>query len=84
MFKVVDKTDDDFDIVDNDNGNDGKNKFVDDQCNSVEGVETNSHVSANNKSTTADPFLVFFGVVNANLPTIVFLRGVYCSLPWLR
>ena len=40
----------------------------------VEGVETNGYVLANNKPTTADTFLVFFGVVNANLPTIACVR----------
>jgi hypothetical protein len=48
---------------------------VDDQDNTVEGVKTNGHVLANNKPTAADAFLVFFRVVNANLPTITFLRG---------
>jgi hypothetical protein len=77
MFKVVNKTDDDFDTADNNDGDDDKKKSVDDQDNSIKGVETN-------KPTTAEPFLVFFGVVNANLPTIAFLRGGYFSLSWLQ
>ncbi len=75
MFEVVDKTEDNFDTADNDDGDDAKKKSVDDQDDTIEEVETNGHVSANNEPTTADTFLVFFGVVNANLPTIAFLRG---------
>ncbi len=75
MFELVNETDDDFDTADNDDGDDAKKKSVDDRDDTVEGVETNGHVSANNKPTAADTFLVFFGVVNANLPTIPFLRG---------
>jgi hypothetical protein len=69
-FKVVNETED------NDDGDDAKKKSVDDQDDTVEGVENNGHVSASNEPTAADTFLVFFGaVVNANLPTIAFLRG---------
>ena len=75
MFEVVNKTDGDFDTADNDYGDEDKNKSVNNQDNSVKGVETNWHISTNNELTTADPFLVFFGVVNANLPTITILRG---------
>ena len=75
MFEVVDETDDDFDTENNDDGDDDENISVDDRDDSVEGVDTNWHVSTNNKPTTADPFLVFSGVVNANLPTIAFLSG---------
>ena len=75
MFEDVDETDDDFDTADKDDGDDAEKKSIDDRDNTVEGVETNGLVSANNKPTAADTFLVFFGVVNANLPTIAFLRG---------
>ena len=75
MFEVVDETDDDFDTADNNDGDDAEKKSVNDRDDTVEGVENNEHVSANNEPTTSDTFLVFFGVVNANLPTIAFLRG---------
>ena len=75
MFEAVDKTDDDFDTADNDDGDGAEKKSVDDRDNTVEGVETNGHISATNVPTTADTFLVLFEVVNANLPTIAFLRG---------
>jgi hypothetical protein len=75
MFKVDNETDNNFDTADNDDGDDAKKKSVDNRDDTVEGLETNGHVSANNEPTTADTFLVFFGVVNANLPTIAFLRG---------
>ena len=84
MFEVVDKTDDDFDTADNNDGNDAKKKAVDDRDDTVEGVETNEDVSGNNEPTAADTFLVFFGVVTANLPTIASLRGGGWSSPWLR
>ncbi len=75
MFEVVNKTGNDFDTTDNDDGDDAKKKSVDDRDDSVEGVETNGPVSANNEPTATDTFLVFFRDVNANLPTIAFLRG---------
>jgi len=74
-FEVVDETDGDFDTADNANGNDAEEKSVDDQDDTVEGVETNGDVLGNNEPTAADNFLVFFGVVNANLPNVAFLRG---------
>jgi hypothetical protein len=75
MFELVDETDGDFDTADNDNGDDAEKKSVDDRDDTIEGVETNGDVSANNEPTAADTFLVFFGDVNANLPTITFSRG---------
>ena len=41
MFAAVNKIDNDFDTADNDNGNDEENKSVDNQDDSLEGVETN-------------------------------------------
>ncbi len=71
-FEVVDKTDGDFDTADNDDGDDEEKESVDDRDDTVEGVETNGVVSGNNEPTAADTFLFFFGVVNANLPTVAF------------
>ena len=76
-FEVVDETDGDFDTADNDDGDDAEEKSVDDRDDTVEGVETNGDVSGNNEPTAADNFLVFFGVVNANLPNVAFSRGVF-------
>lgn len=74
-FEVVDETDGDFDTADNDDGDDAEEQSVDDRDDTVEGVETNGDVSGNNEPTAADNFLVFFGVVNANLPNVAFSRG---------
>ncbi len=41
MFKVVNDTGDDFDTADKDDGNDAKKRSVDDQEDTVEGVENN-------------------------------------------
>ena len=75
MFEDVNETDGDFDTADNDDGDDAEKKSVEDRDDIVNGVEINGLVSANNKPTAADTFLFSFGVVNANLPTITFLRG---------
>ena len=76
-FEVVDETDGDFDTADNDDGDDAEEKSVDDRDDTVEGVVTNGDVSGNNEPTAADNFLVFFGVVNANLPNVAFSRGFF-------
>ena len=76
MYEVVNKTDNNFDTADNDDGNDDKKKSANNLDKSVERVETNSHVWNNIKPTTVDPLLVFIGVVKANSPTIAFLIGV--------
>jgi hypothetical protein len=76
-FEVVDETDGDFDTADNDDGDDAEKESVDDRDDTVEGVETNGVVSGNNEPTAADTFLVFFGVVNANLPTVAFSRDFF-------
>jgi len=73
-FEVVDETDGDFDTADNDDGDDAEEQSVDDRDDTVEGVVTNGDVSGNNEPTAADNFLVFFGVVNANLPNVAFSR----------
>ncbi len=75
MFEVVNDTDDDFDTADNDNGNDAKKRSIDDQEDTVEGVENNGDDSTTNEPTTADTVLFFFGVFDADLPMFVFLRG---------
>ena len=76
-FEVVDETDGDFDTADNDDGDDAEEKSVDDRDDTVQGVETNGDVSGKNEPTAADNFLVFFGVVNANLPNVAFSRGFF-------
>ena len=70
MFEVVDETDSEFDTSNNNDGDDDKNKSINNRDNSVEG-----DVLTNNKLTTADLCIVFFRVVNANLPNIAFLSG---------
>jgi hypothetical protein len=76
MFEVVNDTDGDFDIADNEDGNDAKKKSVDDQEDTVEGVENNGDDSTTNEEpTTADTACFFSGDFNADLPTFVFLKG---------
>ncbi len=75
MFKVVDNTDDDFDTADNNDGNDAKKRSVDDQEDTVNGVENNGADSTTNEPMTADTVFFFFGVFDADLPTFVYLRG---------
>ncbi len=76
MFEVVDDTDGDFDIADNEDGDDAKKKSVDDQEDTIEGVENNGDDSTTNEEpTTADTARFFFRIFNADLPTFVFLRG---------
>jgi hypothetical protein len=79
-FEVVDETDGDFDTADNDDGDDAEEQSVDDRDDTVEGVVTNGDVSGNNEPTAADNFLVFFGVVNANLPNVAFSRVFFFGL----
>jgi hypothetical protein len=75
MFEVINDTDDIFDTADNDNGNDSEKKSVDNQEDTVEGVENNGDDSTTNEPMTADTVRLFFGVFDADLPTFVFLRG---------
>ncbi len=76
MFEVVDDTDGDFDIADNEDGDNAKKNSVDDQEDTIEGVENNGDDSTTNEEpTTADTARFFFGIFNADLPTFVFLRG---------
>ncbi len=75
MFEVVDNTDDDFNTADNNNGNDAEKRSVDDQEDTVKGVENNGDDSTTNEPTTADTVHFFPGVFDADLPTFVFLRG---------
>ncbi len=60
MFEVVDDTDDDFDTADNDNGDNAKKRSVNNQEDTVEGVENNGDDSTANEPTTADT-VRFFG-----------------------
>ena len=76
MFEVVDNTDGDFDIADNEDGNDAKNKSIDDQEDTGKRVENNGDdLTTNEEPTTADTVLFFLGDFNADLPTFVFLRA---------
>ncbi len=76
MFKVVDDTVGNFDIADNEDGDDAKKKSVNDREDTIEGVENNENDSTTNEEpTTADTAHFFFGIFNADLPTFVFLRG---------
>ncbi len=59
MFKVVDNTDNDFDTADNDDGNNAKKMSVDDQEDTVKGVENNGDDSTTNEPTTADTVRFF-------------------------
>jgi hypothetical protein len=75
MFEVIDNTDDDFDTADNDDGNDAKKRSINNQEDTVEGVENNGDDLTTNEPTTADTVFCLFGVFNADLPMFVFLRG---------
>jgi hypothetical protein len=76
MFKVINNTDNDFDTADKDDGDNAKKRSVDDQEDTVKGVENNGDDLTTNEPTTADT-VFFFGVFNADLPTFVFLRGAF-------
>ena len=81
MFEVVDDTDNNFDTADNDDGNDAKKRSVDDQEDTVKGVENNGDdLTTNKEPTTADTALFFLGDFNADLPTFVFLRAALLFL----
>jgi hypothetical protein len=56
MFEDVNEKDGDFDTADNDDGDDTEKKSVEDRDDTVDGVETNGLVSANNEPTAADTF----------------------------
>ncbi len=75
MFKVVDVTDDDFNTADNNNGDDAKKRSVNNQEDTVEGVENNGDDLTTIEPTTADTVCFFSGIFDADLPTFVFLRG---------
>jgi hypothetical protein len=74
MFEVVDDTDDDFDTADNDDGNNAKKKSVDDQEDTVKGVENNRDDSTTNEPTTADT-VFFLEFSTLTYRRLVFLRG---------
>ena len=75
MFEVVDDTDNDIDTADNDDGDNAKKWSVDDQEDTVDGMENNGDDLTTNEPTTADTVRFIFGVFDADLPTFVFLRG---------
>ncbi len=60
MFEVIDNTDNDFNTADNNDGDDAKKRSIDNQEDTVEGVENNGDDSTTNEPTTADTFLFFF------------------------
>jgi len=74
-FELVDETDGDFDAADSDDGDNAEKETVDDREDTVDGVETTGDISCNIEPTAADTFLAFLGFVDANLPTVAFLRG---------
>ncbi len=84
MFEVLDDTDDDFDTADNDDGNDAKKRSVDNQEDTIEGVENNGDDSTTNEPTTADTVCFFLGVFDADLPMFVFLRRalLFFAMVW--
>ncbi len=57
MFKAVDDTDDDFDTADNDDGEDAKKRSVDDQVDTVKGVENNGDDSTTNDQRLRTQFV---------------------------
>ena len=59
MFKVVDDTDDNFDTADNNDGNDAKKRSIDNQEDTVEGMENNGEDLTTNEPTTADTVRFF-------------------------
>ncbi len=60
MFEVVDDTDNDYDTADNNDGDDAEKRSVDNQEDTVEGVENNGDDSTTNEPTTADTVRFFF------------------------
>ncbi len=60
MFEVVDNTDDNFDIADNKDGNNAKKKSVNDQEDTVKGVENNGDDSTTNEEPTTADTVRFF------------------------
>ncbi len=60
MFEVVNDTDGDFDIADNEDGDDAKKKSVDDREDTGEGVENNGdNLTTNKEPATSDTVLFF-------------------------
>ena len=84
ILEVVDDTDDDFDTADIVDGDDVDKNSVDEQEDTVEGVEYNAGDSTTNESTRGDTFCFFFLLFCANLPTIVFFGGCFGYSPWLQ
>ncbi len=60
MIKVVDNTDNDLDTADNDDGDDAKKRSVNDQEDTVKGVENNGDNLTTNEPTTADTVRFIF------------------------
>ena len=61
MFEVVDNTDKDFDTEDNADGDNAKKRSVDDQEDTVKGVENNGDdLTTNEELTTADTVRFFW------------------------
>ncbi len=60
MFKVVNDTDDNFDTADNNDGDDAKKRSINNQEDTVEGVENNGNDSTTNEPTTADTVRFIF------------------------
>ncbi len=60
MFEVVNNTEDNFDTADNNDVDDAKKRSVNDQEDTVEGVENNGDNLTTNEPTTADTVRFFF------------------------
>jgi hypothetical protein len=59
MFEVLDDTDNNFDTADNDDGDNAKKRSVDEQEDTVKGVENNEDDSTTNEPMTADTVFFF-------------------------
>ncbi len=59
MFKVVDDTDNAFDVADNDDGGNAKNRSVDNREDTIDGGENNGDDLTTNEPTTADTVRFF-------------------------
>ncbi len=64
MFEVVDDTDGDFNIADNEDGDNAKKKSVNDREDTVEGVENNGDDSTTNEEPTTADTARFFSEIS--------------------
>jgi hypothetical protein len=64
MFEVVEDTDGNFDIADNEDGNNAKKKTFNDQEETVKGVENNGDNSTTNEEPTTADTAHFFSEIS--------------------